>query len=612
MRFLDAIQSSKTIKNKENTEPGVEEQLRKVEKAGLCTVWSEQADTEDIFSEYPRPQFRRKNWINLNGYWNYAFTETSSRPEKLDGKILVPFAPESSRSGVLKRLEPGQYLWYCREVQMNIFPGKRLILHFDAVDQKCAVWWNGKALGIHENGYLPFAFDVTDYLKEGRNTIWVRVEDDTDQGTGCRGKQVLKPGGMFYTPVSGIWQTVWMEWVPEKRLDALKITPLFDESKVRLELTVTEPLDAEVEIHTGEETLAYCLHAEDFSKAADSDTQRYTAAADIEMMDVHPWSPEDPYLYEMTIRAGKDQVESYFAMRKFSRGVDEKGIPRLMLNNEPYFFHGILDQGYWPETLLTPPSDEAMIFDIEQIKRLGFNMMRKHIKIEPLRWYYHCDRIGMVVWQDMINGGGPIKMPLVTYLPTILPGCVDKISDKWYGFFSRTDKKAREKWIEDCIEMVNYLYNCPSIGLWVPFNEGWGQFEANRVTELIRQADPTRMIDQASGWYDQKGGDVKSVHNYFRKLKVEKDERPFVISEYGGYVLSTKGHTYDEKVYGYRVYKDQKSFAEAYENLMKEIYNLVPQGLCGAVYTQVSDIEEEINGLFTYDRKVCKVDIAEE
>lgn len=587
-------------------EGGKESEERPENRNCLSTVWSEQSEEGMVPSEYPRPQFQREEWTNLNGYWEYAFTDRTGRPEQFDGKILVPFSPESRRSGVEKRLEPGGYLWYRRSVMVEKQQCRRLILHFGAVDQKCALWWNGKCIGTHENAYLPFSFDVTDVLQEGENTLWVRVQDDSDRGNGCRGKQTLHPGGMFYTAQSGIWQTVWMEWVPEKRIDSLKITPLYDEAKVRAEVRLTVPMDVKISISGIEEA---CIDAEIAgAKFCVSGTDnRLSAVIDIPIPGFRSWSPESPFLYDMTVRSGEDCVYSYFAMRKFSAGMDNQQHPRLMLNNEPYFFNGILDQGYWPETLLTPPSDEAMIFDIEQMKHLGFNMLRKHIKIEPLRWYYHCDRIGMVVWQDMVNGGGPIRLPLVCYLPTVIPTVGTKIRDSWYSFFARTDKISRVQWEKDCMETVRLLYNCPCISLWVPFNEGWGQFDSIRITELIRKEDPTRMIDHASGWFDQGGGDVKSVHNYFRPLKAEKDARPFVLSEYGGYVCPIEDHLYCKKSYGYKAYKSREEFTAAFRTLQKQIDALVPEGLCAAVYTQVSDIEEEINGLYTYDRKVCKV-----
>ena len=340
------------------------------------------------------------------------------------------------------------------------------------------------------------------------------------------------------------------------------------------------------------------------------EAQQAVAQVQIALPEVCPWSPEEPFLYRLVITAGEDCVESYFAMRKFSLGKDEYGHTRLLLNNEPYFFHGVLDQGYWPESLYTPPSDEAMVFDIKNMKELGFNTMRKHIKIEPMRWYYHCDRLGMIVWQDMINGGGKPDLKRLCYLPTAVPAVTQRIRDNDYRFFGRTDQRERRRWEEECMEMVRQLYNCPCIAMWVPFNEGWGQFDALRITERIRSIDTTRLIDHASGWFDQGGGDIRSVHNYFRPLRVTKDraeERAFVISEYGGLTCPVKGHTCAKEVYGYRAYETPAAFTKAFKEQQKKLRALERQGLCGAVYTQVSDVEEEINGLYTYDRKICKI-----
>ena len=611
MRIFDALSAAGAGRGKERT------------LIELSTIWSEQDGNKKPLAQYPRPQLRRGDWMCLNGYWHYAFTDKGIRPEKFDGRILVPFSPETSRSGVGKRLEPGGYLWYFRSVDLAKLPeGRRLLLHFGAVDERCIVWWNGKLLGSHRNGYLPFSFDVTDLVREGKNTIWVRVQDDTDAGGACCGKQTLSPKGMFYTAQSGIWQSVWMETVPENFIEDVKITPLFDEGEVRLELSLTQAQEIQILVcgrdstyihRVGAEEFTYVTHR--FSEKVDCfvnghEAQQAVAQVQIALPEVCPWSPEEPFLYRLVITAGEDCVESYFAMRKFSLGKDEYGHTRLLLNNEPYFFHGVLDQGYWPESLYTPPSDEAMVFDIKKMKELGFNTMRKHIKIEPMRWYYHCDRLGMIVWQDMINGGGQPDLKRLCYLPTAVPAVTQRIRDNDYRFFGRTDQRERRRWEEECMEMVRQLYNCPCIAMWVPFNEGWGQFDALRITERIRSIDTTRLIDHASGWFDQGGGDIRSVHNYFRPLRVTKDraeERAFVISEYGGLTCPVKGHTCAKEVYGYRAYETPATFTKAFKEQQKKLRALERQGLCGAVYTQVSDVEEEINGLYTYDRKICKI-----
>lgn len=569
----------------------------------MTTIWSEQIDPGSVLPEYPRPQFRRENWICLNGPWDYTFTKKNKRPERPDGQILVPFSPECIRSGVSRQLLPGEYLWYFRFVYLNTIPeNQRLLLHFGAVDQSCSVWWNGHLLGKHENGYLSFSFDVTDYLQEGNNTLWVRVQDDSDSGSQSRGKQSLKPHGMFYTAQSGIWQTVWMEWVPEKRIEKLKITPLYDEGSVRLEITLTQPQDMEIRMLWNRDSYCHYVEKEDFP------ADQNTFVRDILLPDFRPWSPEDPFLYEVQLITETDTVHSYFAMRKFSLGLDEKQQPKLFLNNQPYFFNGVLDQGYWPESLYTAPSDEALVFDIRSMKELGFNMIRKHVKVEPMRWYYHCDRLGMVVWQDMVNGGGKPLLPLVCYLPNLFPPVTTRVRDNLYWFFSRTSKKARRKWEEEAMELIDQLYNVPCIGLWVLFNEGWGQFDSLRLTEKIHLADPGRLVDHASGWFDQGGGDVKSAHNYFRPLRVRTEQRPFILSEYGGHSCPVDGHLYSSNSFGYHTYKDTMEFTAAWQSLQKKIRELQGKGLAGAVYTQLSDVEEETNGLYTYDRKVCKVE----
>ena len=580
----------------------------------LTTVWSEQADDENEIplSEYPRPQMARKEWECLNGWWEYAFTGKDEAIRTAEGRILVPFSPESERSGVERMLMPGEALWYRRTIHIpEIREEKRLLLHFEAVDERCSVWWNGKRLGSHRGGYLPFSFDVTDHLKNGDNTVTVRVLDDTDQGTACRGKQKLEPGGMFYTAQSGIWQTVWMEWVPENYIQDMQITPDPDKEEVSIKIRMSGPVSGELHVlkagterkdQGAEEWEASCeIRERDFDSSG-------RALCRIHIRNPVLWTPESPVLYRFRINAGKDTVDGYFAMRSFGTGTDASGHPCLTLNHRPYFFHGVLDQGYWPESLMTAPSDEALIFDIREMKAAGFNMLRKHAKVEAQRWYYHCDRLGMVVWQDMVNGGGPINAMLCTYIPTALPSFGKHLPDNLYGLLSRKDQKAREYFEKQLMEMVRHLAGFPCIGMWVVFNEGWGQFDSVRLAGKVKQCDPTRLVDHASGWFDQGCGDICSVHNYFRELTVEKDPhgRPFVISEYGGAACRTPGHIYTENEYGYHS-EDADTFSESFAALMKKIRGLSSQGLAGAVYTQVSDIQEELNGLLTYDRKVVKI-----
>ena len=587
MRLKDAITSLQLGRKKEP------------ELRDLCTIWSEQAadDPQAVpLPEYPRPQMRRADWICLNGWWEYGFCTGSlletERELSPDGRILVPFSPETRRSGVKRTLQPGETLWYRRTIEdLHIPEGSRLILHFGAVDERCTVYWNDKKAGSHRNGYLSFSFDVTDYVKPGANELKVFVRDDTDEGKECRGKQTLNPGGMFYHAQSGIWQTVWMETVPETYIRHMRITPFPEEEEVELALWMSNEAEVRITIGDSEEPFIY--------------SRKSRLKVRIPVRNPRLWSPEHPELYDLRIEAGEDVVESYFAMRSFGVGTDETGKARLLLNGKPYFFNGILDQGYWPESLMTPPADDAMVYDIEQMKQLGFNMLRKHVKIEPARWYYHCDRLGMVVWQDMVNGGGPVQSLLETYLPTVIPAAGRHLRDNHYKLFAREDEKARLRFERDTVRMVRQLYNCPCVGLWVPFNEGWGQFDALRITDIVKKADPTRPVDHASGWFDQGGGDVRSVHNYFRPLKVEKDSRAFVISEYGGIGCQIQEHSMSSEVYGYHQTSGEE-FPQAFAEMMKTVKGLVLEGLCAAVYTQVSDIEEETNGLLTYDRKVRK------
>ena len=592
MRIKDAITAMQLGKKKQVT-------VRE-----LSTIWSEQADDGPQampLPEYPRPQMRRKEWTCLNGWWEYGICPAESAGKasrgEADGIILVPFSPETRRSGVGRTLQPGETLWYRKKIEdPHLAKGRRLLLHFGAVDERCAVYWNGHKVGSHRNGYLAFSFDVTQFLQPGDNELKVLVRDDTDEGNECRGKQTLEPGGMFYHAQSGIWQTVWLETVPEVSLEELMITPYPEKEAVELKMAFRgEPEDgAQVRIYVDEsgEGISTPLGRE--------------VTACIPVPQPRLWSPEHPELYSLRIEAGDDVVESYFAMRSFGVGTDAEGTTRLLLNGKPYFFHGVLDQGYWPESLMTPPADEALVYDIEQMKALGFNMLRKHVKIECDRWYYHCDRIGMVVWQDMVNGGGPVQTLLETYLPTIFPAIGNHLPDHYYKLFAREDEKARRRYERDLLRMIRQLRNHPCIGQWVPFNEGWGQFDALRITEKIKKEDPLRPVDHASGWFDQGGGDVRSVHNYFRPLTVQKERRAFVISEYGGINCQIGEHTMNEEVYGYQA-AGAEEFPQQFADKMAEIRALEKEGLCGAVYTQVSDIEEETNGLLTYDRKVCKV-----
>lgn len=574
----------------------------------LYTPWGEKMDKNNVWQEYPRPQMQRKHYQMLHGEWDYAIVPQSEKYTfESQGKILVPFSPETLLSGVERQLQPNEYLWYqrvltfsdeeCRRKENK----ERCILHFDAVDQQATVYVNGVEVAKHYGGYLPFEVDITDFVSKNACTLQVRVQDDSDTSYHTRGKQTLKRGGMFYTAQSGIWQSVWYEWVPENYVKRMKIMPDYDQACVTIALESDAPIDA-VSVELDKIDV-------EISKKQTEKGWITTLVLRFEEGVFKNWTPEEPNLYYFTLKAGEDTIRSYFAMRIFTIEKDDKGIPRFCLNHKPYFLNGVLDQGYWPDGLMTAPCDEAFVYDIERAKKTGFNMIRKHIKIEPLRWYYHCDHLGMIVWQDMVNGGTAYNMPWVCYMPTVLPFLGRKIKDNLYHMFSRKSEEGRKAWGEECKGTIEHLYNVPSISTWVPFNEAWGQFDAERIAKDVKMQDPTRTVDHASGWFDQKAGDFNSVHNYFRKLRVEKDEkRAFVISEYGGYACHIAGHSSVERVFGYKKFDTPEELSKAYQELYKgQVLPLIEEGLSGVVYTQLSDIEEEVNGLVTYDRKVIKI-----
>jgi hypothetical protein len=568
----------------------------------LYTKWGEELDPEHVLEEYPRPQLRREYFTILNGYWDYMITKESVRPSEYEGKILVPFSPESILSGVNRQLMPEEFLWYERNIKIDRKNREcRCILHFGAVDQICEVYINKEKVAEHIGGYLPFSVDITEHIMVGNNLLTLRVVDTSNTSYHSRGKQKINRGGMFYTAQSGIWQTVWMEWVPDLYITSLKITPDMDNGIVTLEVNLNQTNRKE------NPELIYQAEIYAEGKLIKTMVSRYPKLT-VPMKDFTPWSPENPFLYDLVLRVGKDQVESYFAMRKIEVQKDNDGILRIYLNNQPYFQKGLLDQGYWPDGLYTAPSDEALIFDIEQAKSLGFNMLRKHCKIEPLRWYYHCDRLGMLVWQDIVNGGDEYNMLLVGYLPTLLPSLARHIKDKHYRLFGRANAEGRREWTMECSNTVQLLYNSPSIVLWVPFNEGWGQFDAKKAYHLIRELDATRLIDHASGWFDQGIGELQSVHNYFHPLRVSRKKRAVIFSEIGGFACYIADHSYSLQIYGYRIYLTKEDLNKAFQALYhEEIKKLMNSGLAAVVYTQLSDVEDEVNGLFTYDRKVCKV-----
>ena len=555
--------------------------------------------------EYPRPQMTRPDWVNLNGAWDYAILpKDSPAPKTFDGKILVPYPVESLLSGVQKPLSPHQRFWY-RSTFSAPIPREgrtRVLLHFGAVDDECAVRVNGKLIGEHRGGYLPFTFDITGVLIPNENEILISVLDPTETGLQQRGKQVLQTKGIWYTAVSGIWQTVWLEVVPETSIESLKLTPDLDSQCLTVEVEIrgaASGVCAAVEtIHCGEKIIAAGGGGETLLKLV--------------IPDPKTWSPSDPHLYDLRVRLTRngqvlDEVGSYFAMRKFGLMKDESGHLRFALNHEPLFLYGPLDQGYFPDGLYTSPSEEAMLFDIEYTRAIGCNMIRKHIKVEPLRWYYHCDRLGIIVWQDMPNGG-LIDGEGVAMLALLFG--FKRTDTRGLGWFGRADAGNRARYRIELQGMIDHLYNTACIAVWVPFNESWGQFDSVETADWVKAYDPGRLVDHASGWFDQGGGDFQSRHVYFKKLKHPKaDPRAFVISEFGGYSLKIPGHVWDEdKKFGYRFYGTPEALTEAYLALLEnELKPLIPQGLAAAIYTQTTDVEIEINGYLTYDRKVEKM-----
>ncbi len=574
----------------------------------LKTRWTQQVldNPDQVLQEYPRPALVRDSYVNLNGYWDYAITTNNIQPETYDGKILVPFSPESYLSGVQRQLQPNEYLWYRRELpklpKMS-FNTNRWILHFGAVDQIATVIVNGVVLYRNTGGYLPFSVDITDALRwESGNILVVKAQDCSDTSYYSRGKQKLKHGGMYYTAQSGIWQTVWMEEVPENHIADIKIESDIDNKQVGLVVSSKTTVRFSCEVT--------------YKSGYDSQIKKHVIASGLsntktifQLPAMHVWTPEDPFLYGLEIYLEDDHVTSYFAMRKISIEKDICGIPRIYLNNQPYFQKGLLDQGYWSDGLYTAPSDDALIFDITEMKRLGFNMLRKHCKIEPERWYYHCDRLGMLVWQDMLNGGTTYKDWFVTYFATLLSHTPFKPKDHMYRLLSRDTPSSRRMFEKELKQTIHQLHHHPSIVVWTLFNEGWGQFDSKKMTEIAKREDSTRLIDHASGWFDQGVGDFKSIHEYFVHLRFRQGERVTALTEFGGYSWNVPLHSACEHEYGYKKFKDKDSLSKGYEMLIRtEVLPNIKKGLSVTIYTQVSDIEEEVNGIYTYDREVLKID----
>ena len=547
--------------------------------------------------EYPRPQFQRESYVNLNGWWQYAICDSKETPSQFDGKILVPFSPETELSGVERQLLPNQFLHYYTTFSLkeNFNQGK-VLLHFGAVDSICWVYLNGSLVGHHVGGYNTFFFDVTKWLKE-TNDLHVVVQDFGDTSYHTNGKQSFNRGGMWYSPQSGIWQTVWLESVPNEWLRGVKMTPNVNDQTITFDFDKDNG-GVQISIFDQGQQIA-CVQTEQQSCTIKIDNAKL-------------WSPESPFLYDVQFVLGQDKVKSYFAMRSVDiQRVDGK--PRIMLNNKPYFHNGLLDQGYWADGWYTAPSDKALEYDVIVAKEMGFNMLRKHIKVEPMRWYWHCDRLGMLVWQDMPSGGTYQNLWITLWLPFAIK--LQKLSDKNPKRFSRKPKESQEQFRVELKEMVDQLYNCPCICVWVPFNEGWGQFDSANVSSWLKQYDPTRLVDHASGWHDQGAGDFLSLHIYYRKVKIPKKDkkgRAIVLSEFGGYSYKDQEHCFNlDEIYGYggKDIVNAKLLTDALENLyLNQVLPCIEKGLCASVYTQLSDVEDETNGIVTYDRKVVKVE----
>lgn len=556
----------------------------------IRTPWADQVDPSAPLPEYPRPLMQRTDWMNLNGLWDYAVRKAGEPFGKADGRILVPYCIESSLSGVGRTVAVDEYLWYHRTFSLpKSWKGNRVLLHFGAVDWKADIWVNDVKAGSHTGGYTPFSIDITDALKSGENSVTVRVWDGTDTGFQPRGKQVRKPSGIWYTSVTGIWQTVWLEPVPEQHIRNLRTTPDLDAGCIRV---LAEGVDRGV--------VEVSLSADGRRVAS----ARALAGSEVEIPvpGARLWTPDDPYLYDLEvslIRDGKtlDRVKSYCAMRKVGVTPGKDGILRLTLNDKPIFMYGPLDQGWWPDGLYTAPTDEALAFDVQKTKDWGFNLIRKHVKVEPARWYYHCDRLGILVWQDMPSGD--------------LHGSWQ--NTRWYQgteFVRSADSEAcyRKEWRE----IMDYLYSQPCIVAWVPFNEGWGQFKTLEITAWTKQHDPSRLVNSASGGNHFLGaGDILDLHNYPQPdMYLYDANRVNVLGEYGGIGLPVEGHLWTpDRNWGYVKFASPKEVTDEYVKYARQLKEMVARGFSAAIYTQTTDVEIEVNGLMTYDRRVDKVEI---
>ncbi len=554
----------------------------------LMSRWAADVSPDRVHPEYPRPQLVREAWLNLNGAWEYAITPwNAEQPEAFDGEILVPFPVESALSRVGKFVTGFDWLWYRRTFEVpDAWSGKRVLLHFGAVDWEAKVGVNGVEIGVHRGGYDAFTFDVTEALNpSGAQELVITVWDPTDAGAQPRGKQVRRPGGIWYTPTTGIWQTVWLEPVPETHITGLRMTPDIDAGALRLEAAIQG------------DASAYALRAEALDGGNVVAEAQGNAGDALELIIENPklWSPDSPFLYDLkvTLLEGDtaiDAAASYFGMRKIALGRGDDGALRLFLNNEPLFHFGLLDQGFWPDGLYTAPTDEALRYDIEVARQLGFNTIRKHVKVEPERWYYWADRLGVLVWQDMPSGDSAVGPD--------------------GGEIARTPESA-EQFERELMRLVDARYNHPSIVMWVLFNEGWGQYDTARLAEWLKAYDPTRLVNSASGWNDMQVGDVYDIHRYpGPDAPSLSPDRAAVLGEFGGLGLPVEGHLWQEGgAWGYQAYTDAEILLEAYAGLVEQLRALIrTRGLAAAIYTQTTDVESEVNGMMTYDRAIIKMD----
>lgn len=558
----------------------------------LKTKWANEIDPQNVLPEYPRPQLERKDWVNLNGLWDYAIKpKGQAEPASFDGKILVPFAIESSLSGVQKEVGENNELWYKREFTVpSSWKSKNIKINFGAVDWKADVFINDILIGSHQGGFAPFSFDITPYLS-GKSThkLVVRVWDPSDKGYQPRGKQISDPHGIWYTPVTGIWQTVWLEPVSAEHITAIKAIPDIDNG------TMAVTVDAS------------CGNPANIVEVKLLDKGRVVASAkglagkELRLGVQNPtlWDTSNPYLYDMTVSLSKDgkqvdQVKSYTAFRKISVEKDENGIMRMQLNNKNLFHYGPLDQGWWPDGLYTAPTDEALLYDIVKTKEWGFNMIRKHVKVEPARWYYHCDKEGMLVWQDMPSGDMGNQ-----WQPHVYNGGTDK----------NRSQVSIDNFYQEWKEIMDLCISNPSVVVWVPFNEAWGQFDTEKVTEWTANYDPSRLVNPASGGNHRACGDILDLHNYpGPKMFLSDPQRVNVLGEYGGIGLPLDNHLWQtDRNWGYIQFKNSDDVTKEYVKYAEELKGMVDRGFSAAVYTQTTDVEGEVNGLMTYDRKEIKI-----